>query len=121
MELGVEKVSESEGLRIVGVFKCVNDSESEEGLELMDIIKQQAYLGNIQRVARDMGKAAKRNCVLGDELEEVFDVVMLPGPFAKAMAAAGVAGKRKIETECGQVCSVNEVLVLPRRRNGAVL
>ena len=110
VELGVEKVSESEGLRIVGVFKCVSDSESEEGLELMDIIKQQAYVGNIQRLAY---KAAQRNCVLGDELEEVLDVVMMPGPIAKAMAAAWVAGKRKIETDVGKLAVLTKYWYYP--------
>ena len=94
----------------MGVFKCVSDSESEEGLELMDIIKQQAYLGNIQRVAR---AAAKRNCALGDELEEVLDVVMLPGPVAKAMAAAWVVGKRKIETDVGKFAVVTKYWYYP--------
>ena len=108
MELGVEKVSQSEGLRIVGVFKCVSDSESEEGL--MDIIKQQAHVGNIQRLAY---KAAQRNCVLGDELEEVLGVVMLPGPIAKAMAAAWVAGKRKIETDVGKFAVLTKYWYYP--------
>ena len=94
----------------MGVFKCVSDSESEEGLELMDIIKQQAHLGNIQRAPRT---AAKLNCVLGDELEEVLGVVMLPGPIAKAMAAAWVAGKRKIETDVGKFAVLTKYWYYP--------